>query len=463
MRHINNITHKNIKKYSKQFNKKKSNKIFKNVNTKASFKNLILKADYIQNKKQHFKKFISINTKITNQEKSGNCWIYAFLNVIRLPMIKKYKLLNFEFSQAYLFFYDRLEKANTFLNYINSYKKLKLEDDKINFLLYKTTKDGGTWSMFVNLVKKYGLIPKNNMDNNFHVSNSKDLNEFFNNYLLTAAKKIRDSKVNNQKLIKDILYDCYKILVIFLGEPPSKITWEYYEKNDKKNNQSNNIDNQSNNIDNIDNINKIYKVIENVTPIEFLNKYVPYNINDNICLINYPCKSYYKKYNIQLSQNIIGQRKEDYINVPIDILINLIKKSIDNNQAIWCGIDASKFISRKHGIMDKDAFNYKDIFDTDNTLDKCSSLKYKLSYPNHAIMIKGYNLEKGKTNGFFVENSWGEDSGFKGNYFMSLEWFKDYGYEIVIDKKFVNKKILNVLKSKSILLSYNDPFGSLMK
>ena len=204
MKDVNNITHKNIINYSKKFNRKKSNKIFKNVNTKGKFENLVLKSDYIQNKKQHFKNFISINTKITDQKSSGRCWIFAFLNVIRLPMIEKYNLENFEFSQSYLFFYDKLEKANTFFNYINSLKKLKLDDIKLYYILNKKTNDGGTWSMFVNLVEKYGLIPKNNMDDHFHSKKSVELNTFYNNYLLTCAKKIRDSKENIRTLINNL-------------------------------------------------------------------------------------------------------------------------------------------------------------------------------------------------------------------------------------------------------------------
>ena len=112
------ITKKNLKQFSNKFNKTRSNKVFKNVNTKANFNNLIIKSDYLQNKKQTFNNFINIDSKITNQHNSGRCWLFAYLNIIRLPFIKKYKLKDFEFSQNYLFFYDKLEKANYFLNYI---------------------------------------------------------------------------------------------------------------------------------------------------------------------------------------------------------------------------------------------------------------------------------------------------------------------------------------------------------
>ena len=160
---INNITIKKLAKYSNDFNKTRSNKVLKNINTKGSFKNLVLKTDYIQNKKNKFNKIVNIKTKITNQKNSGRCWIFAFLNVIRYSTIKKYKLPeSFEFSQNYLYFFDKLEKANFFLNYIyynknninlqNKMFNYKISDIKHLFFIDSLTNDGGQWNMFVNLI-----------------------------------------------------------------------------------------------------------------------------------------------------------------------------------------------------------------------------------------------------------------------------------------------------------------------
>ena len=112
---MNKITNKLISKFSKQFNKKKTNKVFKNVNTKTDFKNLVIKSDYIQNNQDKFSNQINTKTKITDQKYSGRCWLFAILNIMRLKMIDNYKIEDFEFSENYLFFYDRLEKANYFL------------------------------------------------------------------------------------------------------------------------------------------------------------------------------------------------------------------------------------------------------------------------------------------------------------------------------------------------------------
>ena len=453
---INNITIKKLAKYSNDFNKTRSNKVLKNINTKGSFKNLVLKTDYIQNKKNKFNKIVNIKTKITNQKNSGRCWIFAFLNVIRYSMIKKYKLPeSFEFSQNYLYFFDKLEKANFFLNYIydnknninlqNKMFNYKINDLKHLFFIDSLTNDGGQWNMFVNLIEKYGIIPKTNMDDNFHSKKSSELNKFFNKFLNYSIKIIKNSKKPKSILLDELLNKCYKILVIFLGEPPKKITWEYYKQDKDKKEE--------------------FKYVENITPLTFYKKYVPYNCNDKVCLINYPCKNipFYKVYNQELAYNIINKKGTNFINLPIEIIKDIIKKSIDNNEALWCGCDFGKYISREHGILDKDAFNYKDIFNIEFDINKCDEITYRSSSPSHAVVIKGYNLKHGKTNGYLIENSWGDESGDNGYYFMSEEWLENYMFEIVVDKNILSNKIKNVLKSKPILLPFWSIFGSLLK
>ena len=453
---VNNITYKNLKTYSYNFNKQKTNKVLKNVNTKSHFKNLILKSDYQQNKKQVFKKVINVESTITNQENSGRCWLFAFLNIIRFKMIQKYNLLpSFEFSQNYLFFYDKLEKANYYLNFMLENYSVDLETLNNNVdtiksihMLQNLTDDGGHWNVFVNLIEKYGIIPKSNMDENFHGSNSKELEIFYDDFLRKCGHKLKTTPKtelakNKYKMLDEMLSECYKILVLFLGEPPSIITWEYYEKNNKSQSLK-------------------AKVIANITPLEFYKKYVPYNAKDKISLINYPCKQvpFYKLYNIEMAFNIVGTNEQNLINVPIEIMSEAVKKSINNEEAVWVGIDVDKYISIEDGFLDKDGFDYDNVFGFTNYMKKCDALNYRQSGPTHAVIIKGYNFENSKTNGFLVENSWGEKNGFEGNYYMAKSWFEDYTYQIVVDKKYVSPKILNILKQKPMILPYWTPFGS---
>ena len=451
------LSSKILNNFSKKFNKKKSNKVFKNVNTKVNFSKLIERSDYLQNKKNIFENVISNIATISNQENSGRCWLFAFTNIMRMNMIKKYKLSkDFEFSQNYLFFYDKLEKANHFFNYIYKTKHIKLSNkdlsiEQIKLVRYldNVTSDGGSWNIFCKLIEKYGIVPKSVMDDHFHSKKSKELNKFFNNFLKKSAFIIRNSKKDKNILIKELLYKSYKILTIFLGEPPKTFSWEYYEYNNTKKINKNKS--------------KKYRIIENITPQEFYRKYVPYNVNDKICLINFPCKDipYYNLYNVENTFTLSDKEDNNFVNVPINVMLNACKKSIKNDEAVWIGVDFGKFRS-SDGFMDKNAFNYDSIFGFNNLMDKCDSLLYRQSSPGHAITIKGFNINKNNNNGFLIENSWGENDGNKGNYYMSFEWFNMYVYRIVVDKKCVSKKEINVLKKKPILLPYTNPFGALL-
>ena len=454
-----NITQKNLVNFSHKFNIKKTNKVLKNVNTKSDFKKLILKSDYIQNNKQVFNKIIDVNANITNQQKSGRCWLFAFLNIIRFKMIKKYKLQpSFELSQNFLFFYDKLEKANYYLNYIlESYNTnldtLKSETDvvKLIHMLERLTDDGGQWNVFVNLIEKYGIIPKSNMNDHFHSTNSKELEQLYDDFLRKCGHKIRsmskaDIAKNKEHLLKEMLFDCYKILVLFLGEPPSKITWEYYEVSKSENKSL-----------------KAQKIAD-VTPLDFYKKYVPYKARDKICLINYPCKftSFYRLYNVEMAFNILGASQQNFINVPSDVMIDAVKKSIDNEEAVWVGVDFRKYASNEHGFLDKEGFDYEDVFGFNTYMEKCNAITYRQSGPNHAVVIKGYNFDHSKTDGFLVENSWGDKKGFHGNYYMAKNWFEDYTYQVVVDKTCVSNKVLKVLKQKPTVLPYWSVFGALL-
>lgn len=289
--------------------------------------------------------------------------------------------------------------------------------------------------------------------------------------------------------------DCYKILVIFLGEPPKKITWEYYEsektkgksaktntknktkkakgKSAKTKNKSAKDDEKDDEKDDDETDNKQkYKAVYDITPQEFYEKFVPYNVDDKVALINYPCKTipFYKNYILENNPQILDHNekrtqnyydKEKFLNFPIATIKNMVKKSIDDGEAVWCGVDIRKFISTEKGFLDVKGFNYNDVFGFDNLMPKCSALNYKQSSSRHAVIIKGYNYGKGKTHGFLVENSWGEKDGFKGNYYMADNWFENFVYRVIVDKKYLSTKELNTLKHKPVLLPFWAPFNDL--
>lgn len=74
---------------------------------------------------------------VSNQKNSGRCWIFATLNIMRLSLIKFLNIDDFEFSQAYLFFWDKIERCNFFLNNIveTARRGEKVEGRLVSFLL----------------------------------------------------------------------------------------------------------------------------------------------------------------------------------------------------------------------------------------------------------------------------------------------------------------------------------------
>ena len=68
------------------------------------------------------------------------------------------------------------------------------------------------------------------------------------------------------------------------------------------------------------------------------------------------------------------------------------------------------------------------------------------------------DLDKdGKPMKWMVENSWGADAGYKGHLIMTDEWFNEYMFRLVVEKKYVPAKVLDILKQQPIHLPAWDP------
>ena len=117
-----------------------------------------------------------VKTKgITDQQSSGRCWLFTGLNVLRAKMIDKYNLPGMEFSQAYLFFYDQLEKANLFLQGVIDTKELPFDDRKVDWLFSNPLSDGGQFTGVSNLITKYGLVPSEAMPETYQANNTSQM------------------------------------------------------------------------------------------------------------------------------------------------------------------------------------------------------------------------------------------------------------------------------------------------
>lgn len=383
--------------------------------------------------------------KITSQEKSGRCWMFAGLNLFRRKTADALNVDDFEFSQNYPMFFDKLEKANYFLEAI-----LKTLDEEIYsrilmWLLQDPLQDGGQWDMFVNLVNKYGAIPKSVMPETYHSSNSAVMNQLLTSQLRVWASELREAYSKGTEITKlrdrkqELLFEFYRILSYFLGEPPDFFSYDYRDKNEQR---------QSTN---------------RITPVEFYKKYVDIKLEDYISLIHAPTpdKPFGRTYTVKFLGNVFEGKKVLYLNTSLEILKQCTIRQLKAEEPVWFGCDIRLQTERKKGLMDSKVFLFDHSLETNLQLDKSNRLLYGDSLLTHAMVFTGVHLEKGKPVRWKVENSWGEERGEKGYFIMSDSWFDEYNYQVVINRKYLTSELIEQLNQEPIVLPPWDPMGSL--
>jgi len=393
---------------------------------------------------------------VTNQKSSGRCWIFAALNMMRLPFMKHYDLTEFEFSQSYVFFYYKLESANYFLNSIVKLKQTGSQfgdvDRVMMHLLETPTQDGGQWDMFVSVVKKYGIVPKLAFQESKHSSNSSEMNSLLNYKLRESACRIWNDFNNASSIIKNSMKEIYKILLICLGTPPVTFDWEYSIKN------------------------KITSHI-NLTPNEFYDNFVKQwcDLDNYISIIHDPrsFNNYNTSYTVEFLGAVVTADDSNnsvikYLNLSIERIKELAKQSILKNFAVWYGCDVGKNFCKSLSVLDNDINKLNGIFDVDFTkVTKEQKLIWNISKMGHAMLITGVHINKvdNKENivRWEVENSWGKGQGESagGYLLMTDEWFDDYAYQVVINKSLLTVDELNNYNQDPLVLPPWDAFGSL--
>lgn len=423
------------------------------VAQRATMKNGILDSAENQEiiERDQFTFSIDIDSEaVANQNQSGRCWMYACLNTLRWHIEKDLKLPkgSFELSQNYTFFYDKLEKCNFFHQQIIDTAQAPLGDRKVTFLLNTPQQDGGDFDIIAAIVKKYGVVPKKCMDETHASINSAELNTILNKLLRQHAIVLR-AMVVEEKSEADIsaarrkmLSEVYHVLAVALGTPPEKVDFEYRDT-DKK-----------------------YHGDFGITPLEFLKKYVPIDLDDYVGIINVPIESmpYNRLYGVEMSNEIIKGRPNRYINVPMEDLKSLALKQLQAGEPIWFGCDVMQHADIHKGVLDPELFSFDDLFGIELTMDKTQRYLMHDSMPTHAMTIAGVNLVDGKPVRWKIENSWGADVhnqkvGDDGYYVMSDEWMDNFVYEVAIRKDLLSDEMRKVLDTEPMILPYWSTFN----
>lgn len=420
-----------------QNNYTQNDQLVENIVTQNPLKNLVRDRSVAKSHNHLFSNTIKPRLPITSQKASGRCWIFAALNVARREMVEKYNLKDFEFSQTYLFFWDKLERFNYNLGVIIENKDLEVDDRLIKHVVNDPLCDGGQWDMIVNIVEKYGLVPKSCYGETRHSENSRELNEVLKKKFRKAAYEIRNSSdVTTDR--KKVIGEVYKLLCKFLGTPPARVKWEYVDKDDK------------------------YHLIGSDNPLDFYRDHVNFDFKDYICVVHDPRNSYNNLYSVKYLGNVVEGNPVLYLNLEIEEIKKLISKGIDENKAVWFGCDVGQHLDRDRCAMDIDLVDYSQVLDTSFALDKRERLLAGESLMTHAMCITGFNKENNKINKWQVENSWGKSDAAEGYYIMTDKWFDEYVYEIAVNKKHLSEEQLNILAKGEIEeLPPWDPMGSL--
>ena len=440
------ITTKKINEYSKKFSSSKSYESSMNALTRSKLEDVAMDWETFRKIDHTYSDVISTEMKqVTNQKSSGRCWGFAALNLMRIELAKKYNLSNFEFSQSYFMFYDKLEKANYFLESILSTLDEKSDSRLMSWLVASPIQDGGQWDMFVNLMEKYGIVPQSVMPESFHSSNSRSMNQLITRQLRKFASILRHENNNGiilndlRKMKLEMMQSIYNMLCMFIGKPPESFDWQVRDKKNK------------------------FLRFNNLSPLDFYKKNVGVKLADKVCLIHCPMrdKKMNELYTIKYLGNVVEGQIIKYLNVNLDDMKRYSIKSLKNNEAVWFGCDVGKMFHRDVGVMDSDLYNYELTFGIDSEMDKATRLEYGDSQMTHAMLFTGVDLKSKKPVKWRVENSWGPKGGCKGYYLMTDKWFDQYNYEVVIDKEYLPESIKKMFDKKPVELNPWDPMGAL--
>ena len=416
-------------------------RITQNAVTKVGILDVALDRDVVTGT-DHSVSHLIDDWKVTNQQKSGRCWLFAGLNLLRVGAMSAMNVKDFEFSQNHIMFWDKLERANYYLNAIVETRDREVDDRTVAHLLGSVADDGGQWNMFVSLVGKHGLVPQSVMPETQSSSETARMNGILRKVLREGAKTLRELDGGDDVLDKartEILGVVHRILAVHLGTPPERFDWQWTDKD--RNFHRDGI----------------------LTPLEFAARYATLPIEEYACLVHDPraTSPYGRTFTVDHLGNVVGGAAVTYLNVEMELLKRLAQEQLVGGEPVWFGCDVGQQMSLDLGLWDAALYDYGSIYDHEFAMGKADRLVYRDSLMTHAMLFTGVDVIDGVPRRWRVENSWGDEKGVKGYWTMNDSWFDEYVFEIAVPRRLLPPELVERLNDDPIVLPAWDPMGSL--
>ena len=412
------VSQENVAKFKKNFAQDNRN----NVVQRAATKNGVLNASEDIAAKVRLDRTFSIELdtgKVTNQRHSGRCWLFSLLNTLRHQLADKENMKDFELSESYSFFWDKVERANVFYENIIRTAAKPTSDREVAFYLSSPDDDGGQWAMAAGLVQKYGVVPASVMPESFNTNDTSGFASSLNLKLRKDAVELRELKnggasegqLNAKR--DQLLAEVYQMTAIAVGTPPDKFDFEY--RDDKKN----------------------YHRDADITPKDFYDKYIGVDLDDYVVVTNSPDKPFDKLYSLPAEDNIVGGKKITLLNVDMAVLRKAAVAQLKDGETVWFGNDVLEQMDRNDGLLDSKLYRTDALFDVDLSMSKAERLQFGQAAVSHAMTLTGVDVVDDEVTKWKVENSWGDKSGDKGYFAMTDDWFENYVYQVVVHRKYL--------------------------
>ncbi|MCP4451180.1 MAG: hypothetical protein GY809_06940, partial [Planctomycetes bacterium] len=259
--------------------------------------------------------------------------------------MKNLDLDTFEFSHIYLQFWDKFEKANTFLEYMIQYRDLDIQSREISFLMKAPCPDGGYWENFADLVNKYGLVPKEAMAETASSESTGLMTRNLNRILRKHAGYMLDGYKKNQSVSrmrtkkKQALAEVYKILVLNLGQPPRTFTWRYTVKAKDSDTDKEKADEKEDADE--DDVAQPLSERQTFTPRSFYETLVNVDLSEYVNIADDPIRAKGAHSEVLITKNLFNGQNAHFANVSRATLKQVAVAMLLDNRAIYFAADVS--------------------------------------------------------------------------------------------------------------------------